>query len=73
METGLDKMQAMAIDMDQSLFRRLAATKAINDMREDAKAEGKTDVVTKLGSLILGIKAVETNPNLVQFYQQFGG
>ncbi|TXF89382.1 alanyl aminopeptidase [Neolewinella aurantiaca] len=73
MTAGLEKMVAMAKDQNQSLFRRLAATKALNDMREEAKAAGTTDVVTKLGTMISAIKAVETDPNLQRFYQQFGG
>jgi aminopeptidase N len=72
MAAGLEKLVTLGKDQDQSLFRRLAATKAINDMREDAKAEGKTDVVTKLGTIISAIKAVETDDNLTRFYQQFG-
>ncbi len=72
MASGLDKLVTMGKDMSQSLFRRLAATKAINDMREEAKAADNTAVVTKLGALISAIKEVETNPNLTQFYQQFG-
>jgi aminopeptidase N len=72
MASGLEKLVTMGKDLGQSLFRRLAATKAINDMREEAKAAGNTAVVTKLGGLISAIKAVETDPNLTRFYQQFG-
>lgn len=72
MAAGLDKLMTLAKDQSQSLFRRLAGAKAINDMREEAKAEGKTELVTKLGTMISAIKATETDPNLTQFYQQFG-
>lgn len=72
MAAGLDKLVTLGKDQSQSLFRRLAATKAINDMREEAKAAGNSAVVTKLGTLLSAIKAVETDPNLTQFYQQFG-
>lgn len=71
--SGLELLTKLGKDQSQSLFRRLAATKAINDMREEARAEGKTDMVTQLGTLISAIKAVETDPNLTRFYQQFGG
>ncbi len=71
MTAGLDKLKTLATDMKQSLFRRLSGAKAINDMRTEAKAAGNTDLVTKLSAMISAIKAVEKDPNLTQFYQQF--
>jgi len=72
MTAGIAKMSAMGLDQSEDPWRRIAATKALNDMREEAKAAGKTESVASLGKLITAIKAKETLDDLKQIYQQFG-
>jgi aminopeptidase N len=69
---GISKMSAMGTDMTQSPWRRIAATKTLNDMREEAKAEGAPEMVDNLGKIITEIKAKETMDDLKQIYQQYG-
>jgi len=72
MAEGIAKMSALGLNQSESPWRRIAATKALNDMREEAKVSGKAEVVTKLGELISAIKAQETMDDLKQIYQQYG-
>ncbi len=71
-------LQEMALDQSQSPWRRLAATKAISDLRTDLSARveelGNTDELNKLimemGTGLENIKATETNADLRNIYEQ---
>jgi len=72
-QAGIAKMKALALDQTNSPWRRLAATKALNDWREEYKATGTAaDKVDMLGKLINEVKAAETEPQLQQIYVNFG-
>jgi aminopeptidase N len=74
MKAGIDKLKNIGMTQTGSPWRRLAATKAIHEMREALKASGEDAAkVTMLKTIIDGIKAAETVPDLVQIYQQYGG
>lgn len=72
-KAGLEILKTTAMTQTGSPWRRLAATKAIHEMREELKADG-TDAaqVAMLKTVIDNIKATETIPDLVQIYQQYG-
>ncbi|MTB51669.1 M1 family aminopeptidase [Lewinella sp. W8] len=71
---GVEKLQAVATNMGQSPWRRLAATKAINDLMSGMmEGEENAALVTMMKETIKAIKAVETEPQLLQIYQQYGG
>ena len=77
--SGVGRLQAIALDQSQSPWRRLAATKAISDLRTDLSERleelGNTDELNKLilemGTGLEAIKAAETNADLQNIYQQF--
>ncbi|CAH1001391.1 hypothetical protein LEM8419_02294 [Neolewinella maritima] len=77
--SGVAMLQEMALDQSQSPWRRLAATKAISDLREDLTGRleelGDTDELNKLimemGTGLEAIKAAETNADLKSIYEQF--
>lgn len=71
--SGVAKMKAMALLQEGSPWKRLAATAAINDLRESNKEMGdKAAMVEQLGAIIEEIKAAETEPQLQQIYGRFG-
>ncbi|WP_020569517.1 M1 family aminopeptidase [Neolewinella persica] len=73
MKAGIDKLKNIGMTQTGSPWRRLAATKAIHEMREELKASGADAAkVTMLKTIIDGIKAAETVPDLVQIYEQYG-
>ncbi|OAV45965.1 M1 family metallopeptidase [Lewinella sp. 4G2] len=69
---GVAGMKAMALLQTSSPWRRLAATAALNDMRDAAKEAGKTTIADELKTMIDEIKAAETEPQLKQIYGRFG-
>ena len=71
-KAGVDRLVGYGKDQTQSPWRRIAATKTLNDMREAARAAGNQAEVDRLGTLIGEIKAAETMGELKQIYQQFG-
>ena len=73
MTSGLTVLKDTAMKQAGSPWRRLAATKSINDIREALKEKGgMDDKVALLKTMIDGIKAVETEPQLKQIYGQYG-
>lgn len=73
MKTGVETLNEMALNLDQSPWRRLAATKTLHEIRESLKAAGGAeDKVTMLKTLIDAIKANETMGDLKNIYQQYG-
>ncbi|MEM6770213.1 MAG: M1 family metallopeptidase, partial [Bacteroidota bacterium] len=73
MKMGIDKLNGFALDLDQSPWRRISATKALHEIRESLKATGGAEAqVTMLKTLIDAIKANETMEDLKNIYQQFG-
>ena len=76
--SGVAMLQEMALDQSQSPWRRLAATKAISDLRSDLSERleelGNTDELNKLimemGTGLENIKAAETNADLRNIYEQ---
>ncbi|MEM9930261.1 MAG: M1 family aminopeptidase, partial [Bacteroidota bacterium] len=70
---GIEKLKGIGMRQAGSPWRRYAATKSLNDLREEMKAAGdKAEQVVMLKTIIDGIKAVETESQLVQIYQNFG-
>jgi aminopeptidase N len=71
---GVDKLKEVATNMGQSPWRRLGATKAINDLMTSMMADTEnTALVTMMKETIKTIKAGETEPQLLEIYQQYGG
>lgn len=77
--TGVARLKDIALDQEESPWRRLAATKAISDLRTAlaAKVEEMTDaadlnkLIMEMGTSLETIKAAETDADLKQIYQQF--
>ncbi|NJC27323.1 M1 family metallopeptidase [Neolewinella antarctica] len=70
---GVAKMKAQALLQEGSPWKRLAATAAINDLRESSKEVAtKAAMVEELGTILDEIKAAETEPQLQQIYGRFG-
>lgn len=73
MEAGIDKLKTIGVTQTGSPWRRLAATKALHEMREELKVSGGDEAkVEMLKTIIDEIKAAETVPDLVQIYEQYG-
>jgi aminopeptidase N len=76
---GVARLKEIALNQTQSPWRRLAATKAISDLRnslgEQAQGLDPEDELTKLilemNNSLETIKASETNADLKNIYQQF--
>jgi len=71
-----------AMDKSQSLWRKLSATKNLADLGKEYKSqvENTTDVSNKsrmqqfsneIDGIITKIKMRETNPQLIEIYEQF--
>jgi len=72
-QEGIGKMKSLALSISDSPWRRLAATKAIHDWREELKEAGDDETkVQMLGDIITEIKENETEPQLQQIYGQYG-
>ncbi len=77
--SGVARLQEMALDQSQSPWRRLAATKAISDLRTalSSRVEELSDaseldkLILEMGTSLETIKATETNADLKNIYQQF--
>ncbi len=72
MTAGIDRLKGVAMDLDQSPWLRLSATKTLNEIRDVFKAEGADEKVTMLKTVIDAIKANETMGDLKNIYQQYG-
>jgi aminopeptidase N len=79
---NLIQMKDLAVDMGQSPWRRLAATKTLNDMRglyldkadNNSDATSQTELresASQITQMIETIKAAETNDQLKVIYQRF--
>ncbi len=79
---AMENLKKIATNMEQSPWRRLGATRSLNQMRnyynsiakEENDATTKTTLqeqVTKIGQMIEDIKRVETNDQLQSIYSQF--
>ena len=75
----IDQMEAIGLIMSQSPWRRLAAARGINDIRNynhqketrDGKEKAAFEqVVTQLGERLQKMKAAETNADLKGLYDQ---
>ena len=75
----IDQMEAIGLNMSQSPWRRLAAARGINDIRNyyhqketrDGKEKAAFEqVVTQLGERLQKMKAAETNADLKGLYDQ---
>jgi aminopeptidase N len=75
----IDQMEAISLNMGQSPWRRLAAARGVNDIRnyyhqkeaKDGKERAAFDqIVTDLGERLEKMKAAETNPDLKGLYDQ---
>ncbi|MBB4079080.1 aminopeptidase N [Lewinella aquimaris] len=77
--SGVAILKDLALDQSQSPWRRLAATKAISDLRNDlsTRVEEATEdadlnkLIMEMGNSLETIKATETNAELKSIYQQF--
>jgi aminopeptidase N len=72
MAAGINKMGGMAMDQTQNPWRRIASTKALNEMRIAAAEAGQAALATELNTMITTIKEKETMEDLIRIYQQFG-
>jgi len=79
---AVNLLKSTAMDKSQSLWRKLAATKNLSDLGKEyqGQVEKITDVSKKsrmqqfaneLTEMVTAIKKQETNPNLIDIYQQF--
>ncbi len=76
---GVSRLKEIALNQSQSPWRRLAATKAISDLRNNLseKVEEMGDagdlnkLIMEMGTSLESIKAAETNADLKNIYQQF--
>ncbi|MCB0618265.1 MAG: hypothetical protein KDC41_06035, partial [Saprospiraceae bacterium] len=77
-------LKGIATDMNQTTIRRLGATKTVNDLHailsyraEDATSSAtRSDLQAKIRELekiIATIKESETDPELLNIYQEFPG
>ncbi|NJB87495.1 aminopeptidase N [Lewinella marina] len=77
--TGVSRLKEIALDQSQTPWRRLAATKAISDLRNSLaeRVESMGDagdlnkLILEMGTSLEAIKAAETNTDLQNIYQQF--
>ena len=65
------KLEAIGTDMNQAIWARLGATKAIKDLKNAAEAAKNTAQIEALGKIIENIKAKETSKRLKAFYSKF--
>ncbi|SEP73766.1 M1 family aminopeptidase [Neolewinella agarilytica] len=73
MAAGVAKLKSLGLDQGGSPWRRLAATKAINDIRESLKKAGAANpMIEQLKIMIDEIKAKETVSDLRQIYEGYG-
>lgn len=71
LNTGIETLKAIAMNLKTSQWRRFAATKAVFDLRNQARDSGQTDQLNSLNTILDGIKANETDPTLKQYYDGF--
>jgi len=73
MAGGVNQLKGMAMNLNESPWRRLAATKTLHEIRESLKEkEGAEAQVTMLKGVIDSIKENETMVDLKNIYQQYG-
>lgn len=70
-EKGVEAFKAISLNSSTGQFRRLAATKAIADIRNFYREAGNNARVEPLNSLINAIKEKETDPTLKMYYDMF--
>ncbi|MGB3801875.1 MAG: M1 family metallopeptidase [Lewinella sp.] len=76
---GVARLKEIALNQSQSPWRRLAATKAISDLRNTLSEEVDSmdeagdlnKLIMEMGTSLEAIKAAETNADLKNIYQQF--
>lgn len=64
-------IQATALDMQESLYRRFGATRSLDSMRTILTDDGDIETAKALTTIIEEIKKKETNGQLKQYYAQF--
>ncbi len=79
--SATEKLKAMAIDMKQSPWRRVAATRTLFELKmhyeeesedgSDAENMARKNLVSKIETMIEDIKSAETEPQLKALYEQF--
>lgn len=73
MAAGIDQLKGMAMNLNESPWRRLASTKTLHEIRESLKETGSAEAqVTMLKGIIDSIKANESMGDLKNIYQQYG-
>lgn len=70
-EAGADKLKVISLNLATSQWRRFGATKAISDLKNGLKAEGKDAKAANLEQILSEIKAKETDPTLKMYYDMF--
>jgi aminopeptidase N len=73
-------LKGIGVDMEQSQWRRVSATKAIHDMREHFRERTQSpeaismdrfeNYIKELSDMIAGIKAAETDEEVINIYKQ---
>ena len=71
LDTGVEKMKSISLNMQTSQWRRFAATKAIADLRTDLRSKGNTAKADALQGILEVIKEKETDATLKLYYDMF--
>ncbi|MEO6758884.1 MAG: hypothetical protein ABIO24_05475, partial [Saprospiraceae bacterium] len=68
---GVEKLKAVALNLETSQWRRFASTKAIADIRNELQAKGNTTKAQILQGMLDEIKEKETDATLKMYYDMF--
>ncbi len=71
LDAGVEQFKAISLNLKTSEWRRFGATKAIADLRNHFRAQGNSEKVSALQTIINEIKSKETDPTLKLYYDMF--
>ncbi len=71
LDSGVEKMKSISLNLQASQWRRFASTKAIADLRNELRDKGNTTKADALQSTLEEIKAKETDATLKMYYDMF--
>ncbi|MBK7938568.1 MAG: HEAT repeat domain-containing protein [Lewinellaceae bacterium] len=70
-DSGIENLKAVSLNLETSEFRRFATTKAIADIRNYFREKGDTAKVESLQKILGEIKEKETDSTLKLYYDMF--
>jgi aminopeptidase N len=70
-DAGVNRLKAISLNLSTSQWRRFGATKAIADLKNGLKTEGKDAKVAEYEKVLTEIKEKETDPTLKMYYDMF--